>query len=227
VVYHFDGTEVTAISKQNLLDLEEAQDVKEAKSISIYYDGDFFWAIDYDASLQPVDNGCKPNQARSDHRSSSDSEGGLRMDWSPVRFNPVELPSGHIEGMSSVHIVGSDERLYGTREDQIWPRFLLPNRMRPGHRHRNRTDVGEPFGSLTGDVCLLLALLAFASPVEHVHHTFTTCIRGDGWQAPTLHTPGIGRTDKRGMVITLYVPWPNEGEDEVDLNQYEKLPFFA
>jgi len=228
VGYYFDGTQVTTTTREALAQLLVDEQVKKAKTVSIYHNGHFFWAVDFDASKSAVADGAKPNTALDDHRSSSGSADSELMDWTLVRFNTVDIPSGRVEGMSSVHIGGSLDTLSGTRSGQTWPQFLFPDRNKPEHRrNRNRTDVEKPFGSLSGDLCVLLALVAFAMSIENVHHGFTYCVRGNGWQAPIDFEPGIGRTDKRGMVITLYVRKPDEGEEEVPLDLYERLPFFS
>jgi len=167
-------------------------DVIECKAASVYHQASNFWGVNYDIT--------DPNEEDSD-----DSDSPEPMDWSLVRFTrPI---AGHRPiGSSYVDVIGQYEDLYATRQNQNWPTLLFPDPYQADIRHQNLRNRVPPYGSLNGNLCVLIALLAFsASPLgTSVHQTLMSCIHPTGWRDP-IGTRAHGWLPKRGIVVTLYV----------------------
>ncbi|KAI8933047.1 hypothetical protein NX059_009695 [Plenodomus lindquistii] len=127
--------------------------------------------------------------------------------WQPLRFD-------HDLGdySSYLTIAAEHNTLACQRVDQSWPRMLLPS-----NNHGNNTPY-QQYGSLKGELGIFLALLAFSMRKENL----TECIPkmfDSRWKTHTLHH---GRTDKRGVVVYIYLCPPHwNGSTRQDLRNYE------
>jgi hypothetical protein len=175
-VYHFDGFRMNRILKSVFESTLSQGTVVKAKTVSIYHQSSNFWGVLHDISPEDEED--------EDDVSSNRSNGNI--DWNLVRFARPTNSSDQTIGVSSVDVIGQYETLYATREDQEWPGLLFPDRYQPSFRRRDREDQTPPYGSLNGNLCVLIALLAFsARPFgPYVNDTFMTCINAAGWRDP-------------------------------------------
>ena len=179
--YFFDGSRTNPIPKTQIQTLLSNKSIIRYKAATIYHQASHFWGVDYDITDTEVEN---------DDDSDSPDE---PMDWSLVRFaRPTNLDHRPI-GVSYVDVIGEHENLYASRQGQRWNTLLFPDPYQADIRDRNARNREPPYGSLNGNLCVLIALLAFsASPSgASVNDTLITCINSVGWTDPIGHR-GLG-----------------------------------
>jgi hypothetical protein len=121
------------------------------------------------------------------------------MDWERIRFHwPIDTTTGRPSGVSTVGFPHSQDHLYMTRADQGWMASLLPSgHLPPGNSRRRDLPGGylPPWGSVNGNLALLIALVAFtASPNgNNVTQRLKDCLRshGQSWVPPNNHNSKI------------------------------------
>jgi hypothetical protein len=180
--YHFDGARLNPIPLSNFQPSILQGTVVKAKTVSIYHHSSTFWGVLYD--ITAPEHTDEEEEEDDDDDSSSDSND--QMDWNIVEFARRADSSGNTLGVSSVKVIGEHGTLYATRAGQVWPTLLFPDRYQPSFRRRNVHGRAPPYGSLNGNLCILIALLAFSAlPFDtRVNDTFMTCIHPTGWRDP-------------------------------------------
>jgi hypothetical protein len=190
--YYFNGSAVQEISHQALASV--ISELENFRSISMYFHrtSNSFWAVDFDATLMAVGDGL-PHDVEEDSDCSdendADEDEALTLDWTPLSFDwSLDPDRAQTIGLSSVALYeGKFQHIYCTRDDQRWPEMLLPMTYHPSDsRLRHASSCSAPFGSLNGNLAVLIALVAFtASPRDdHVKNALMRCIRGTSWRSP-------------------------------------------
>jgi hypothetical protein len=157
----------------------------------MYYSQGTMWIVDYSANERAVGNGHEQDrESSSDEEPDGDGEEADRVyyDWELMRFRH---PGG---GESWLDYAGDQQNLYARRHGQTWPLFLLPDAYLPRQSHRDVHGRRPPYGSLNGNLAVLIGLTAFtADPIAHnVHATLMHTIRGQDWTLPPNQQRGIG-----------------------------------
>jgi hypothetical protein len=198
------------------------------------------WIVDYSANERAVGNGQEQDrESSSDEEPDGDGEEADRVyyDWELMRFRH---PGG---GESWLDYAGDQQNLYARRHGQTWPLFLLPDAYLPRQSHRDVHGRRPPYGSLNGNLAVLIGLTAFtADPIAHnVHATLMHTIRGQDWTLPSNQQRGIGckkhsqfisqdplltyistGQDQRGLLVNVYT----SPEALNDYRGYERSPIF-
>jgi hypothetical protein len=185
--YYFDGSQVQTITPGQLANA--SQNLRPFRTASIYFDHTTFrfWVVDFDATSLPVGDGLDHDNDPDSDDSGAEGEDNaiLRMDWTPLGFawhNDQKL------GLSTIDISYSgNSQIFGTRADQNWPsRLLPPNYHPPNARLHGVSNADAPFGSLNGNIAVLIALVAYtANPTgNHVRNALLHCIKGTRWRSP-------------------------------------------
>jgi hypothetical protein len=166
--------------------------LRPIREVSMYYAQGTIWLVDYPVNGRSVGNGRERNGEDSSDEEDQDAMGEedrVDYDWEMLRFRH---PGG---GESLVDYAADQGQLHATRRDQTWPSYLLPDTYLPQpsrHRVRHRN---EPYGSLNGNLAVLIGLVAFtADDISYnVHQTLMHTIRGASWTLPPNQVRGIGR----------------------------------
>lgn len=131
--------------------------------------------------------------------------------WHPLRFDHSEL-----DYSSFLTNAGQQPQLKIQRPDQIWPKMLLPDIY---HAPMQTTSLAH--GGLTGELPILLGLLAISMPSNWLPSELPKLFTGGVW---TVHAYTIPRTNQRGVVVTVYTCPPSwaGGSTTADLDRYER-----
>ncbi|KAF2665720.1 hypothetical protein BT63DRAFT_73821 [Microthyrium microscopicum] len=164
---------------------DQFEGLQQCRAVTLYFEGATIWCIGVDATQHIIGNGRPANLPDEDDddedADGSDDEGAAETDWQPIHFN-------HIAGGSTQIDYGLEQtRLFASRNDQTWQDMLLPTGYRPIAHRRNIPNRVPPYGSLSGNLAILLGLVALtADPDEayHVHMMLQHCIQGQNWQTP-------------------------------------------
>jgi len=148
--------------------------------VSMYYDHDLFWCVPFDASHHHVGDGGRSRPSHR-NRASSEDENTPTYDWSQISFvHDTQLFSSRIN-------INGHPKLIATRDDCSWPERLLPNHYHPVGCYRGVPNQSPPFGSLYGNLGMLICLIGFSADGnnnEGVTQALGGCIRGTQWRAP-------------------------------------------
>lgn len=162
------------------------------KTFSMYYDDSKFYVVNYDASSYPV--------------------GGVgRRDLDLIPWKVMHFE--HRTNCSSyATIAATDRRLQVERENQRWPRILIPD----SHRaHPGARTPYDQYGAMNGELPIVIALNAYSVEPDHVLWLWSRF--NYNWHLHDHQTHG--RRDHRGMVIRT---WYHPGEtSQQDLIRYE------
>ncbi|KAF2140205.1 uncharacterized protein K452DRAFT_309982 [Aplosporella prunicola CBS 121167] len=149
----------------------------EYGTYSVYYDDSKFWAVPYNVLQIPVAT-------------------GENYDWNRVMFS-----HGEVDGTASRVTLGGEHWQLGPQhhQHQQWIRMLFPE------NHHPDPSMNPPnyssYGGLSGDLPLVLALIAFSIEPQYIYHAFQHCLTNHSWQA---HQYRHGRRNKRGMMVSVY-----------------------
>lgn len=206
-LYYFDGQSVTSFNLANLLTLLGNGSVVEYKTVSLYFCRTAlrFWVVNFDATTQAVGAEEEDDDSEDSDDEQMEDPGNppntnepnlnLENDWAPLSFTWPRIPGRNRHtGQSTLNTVHAGHaQLYATRSDQTWPSRLLPLNYQPLTLDRsNMTERQPPFGSLNGNLPLMIALVAFtASPNgSMVHDALLRCIQQGGWHHPAERGTG-------------------------------------
>ncbi|KAF2203806.1 hypothetical protein GQ43DRAFT_239903 [Delitschia confertaspora ATCC 74209] len=158
------------------------------KAFSVYYSiGRGFWVLEGDATT------TTPH----DHGQV----------WMPLTFD-------HENYSSFLTNAGEHNTLAAQRTDQRWPAMLLPDIY---HAQFPTNAAHQSYGSLTGELPIFLALLAFSVERQNVQWAVTNCFRNGKWRAHNQQRHG--RIHQRGVVVYVYT---TTGSTPSELDQFEK-----
>lgn len=152
--------------------------------VSIYFDRGRFFCVDTDAVQNAIGDGLDQPRHSSDEDDADaegeDSDEKITWDWQHVRF--TYLP----DNSSQIGFALAEDRLVAQRDDQTWPRILLPDSYHARYERQSCNHLAPPAASLRGDLALMIALVALtASPNgDRVENTFAQSIVGAHWQTP-------------------------------------------
>ncbi|KAF2871177.1 hypothetical protein BDV95DRAFT_607448 [Massariosphaeria phaeospora] len=130
--------------------------------------------------------------------------------WQPLRFD-----HSNTDYSSYLTNAGQHPTLRVQRSDQQWPRMLLPDIY-----HAQIWTNTQAYGGLTGDLPILLALIAHSVPRDRLPSVLPTLFNEGAWGVHQLRWP---RTNQRGVVVTVYTcpsTWAG-GSTTHELEQYE------
>ena len=170
----------------------------EHKTYSIYYDRAIVWTVDYDATLEQVNDGNESSppedtpedgitQRSFESQSTASSEisepedgdeqqrdpSGWKDDWAPFKFDHEEHNLLSYAGRHQPH-----SRLCIRRSDQEWAKKLLPDSCSA----QNETD-NKSHGGLIGELPLLIGLMALAVPAAELEDGLCEAMTHP-WTAP-------------------------------------------
>lgn len=157
--------------------------------VSVYFDRrrSRFWCVGKDVTDRDPDNaqvgdGLDDEFIASDDSDSNDRSSDLE-DWLPLNFIWGQGGDPWYAGHSTADISRSNDTLHCTRQGQGWPSALLPPNYLPSLGQSDALNRRPPYGSLSGDIALLLALLAHtvSASDDHLTNVFEACIRSNIW----------------------------------------------
>lgn len=152
-------------------------------TFSMYYcNGYGFWLLNGDATDDPRSETWRPLNFEHDNRNYS----------------------------SYLTNAGQQSTLRCQRNDQRWPRMLLPDIYQV-----HSADIPLHYGGLKGDLGILLALIAFSMGRDDLKRYLGRMFINGVWQ---VHGVPHGRMDKRGVVVYVYAA---PGVTTEDLKIYE------
>lgn len=178
VTFYHDG------QKSSIVDAGVPRAAQEYKTCSVYHEGAVFWIVSYDATARQVGEGRDTTAARGDLAESdntddddlatTDGEDEENHDWSPLRFSK-DTHGVYYAAQGREHRLMACSR----QATQAWASRLL-------------TDVyfEEPvdeFGGMNGDLPLLIAMVAFTMPPQHVGRYLPWCIH-QPWRLSAMET---------------------------------------
>jgi hypothetical protein len=194
-VYYFDGSQVSELTIEAFAQVIQSGAIEQFKTASMFYNftASRFWCIDFDATQNPVGDGLNyDNDPEDSNDSEDDDEEETPMDWMPLGFTWPRTPHNPDQptGMSTIEITGwtGNAQLYMTRQGQRWPERLLPPNYQPiDQRFQNLAGYQPPYGSLNGDLAVLIALVGFTArpDSDYVDSALKRCIRGTRWVHPS------------------------------------------
>ena len=146
------------------------------KTFSVYHHKGIFWASRCDATAVQVGDGDDGTV----DQDSEDAPEGEDEGWHLLSFD-YEDEDGMQQSYSS-HITnaGEHDRLRTQRPNQTWPKMLLPMHYHAPESSRTK-DEHHQYGGLTGELPLLLALIAFSVDANHVHPLLPVCFQNGRW----------------------------------------------
>ncbi|KAB2578082.1 hypothetical protein DBV05_g3137 [Lasiodiplodia theobromae] len=114
---------------------------------------------------------------------------GHFADWNHVGFD---------HGDRTINWVGfaGEQRRLGLQREQPWVHTLLPENHQP-----YEFSMDGRYGGLSGELSVLIALIAFSIRPEWLFHGLNNCMRQGQWGG---HQHRHGRIDGRGMVVKVY-----------------------
>ncbi|KAH9882313.1 hypothetical protein J1614_000549 [Plenodomus biglobosus] len=131
-------------------------------------------------------------------------------DWHALKFD--HSPNDFSSFLTNA---GQHDTLCCQRRDQTWPRMLLPDiyhTTTPGHRLDH--------GGLTGELPILLGLMAHTTTRENLPFVIPYMFRNSKWQE---HEYQSQRTENRGVIVTVYTcpeHWAG-GSTRANIHAYE------
>jgi hypothetical protein len=144
---------------------------------SLYYAQTYIWAINFDVSKHWVSDGV--GQAPAPAEATPPHDGN----WKLLSFEHND------EDFSSVACYGGEHfQLRTQRPDQAWVTRLLPQFF---HAPTESRTQDMRYGGLSGDLPLILGLIALTIHPDHVPWLFQNCFR-DGDFVQTLHDQPSG-----------------------------------
>lgn len=146
--------------------------------------------VPYDCTLYPVGSGRDNDIGESSEEEDAEGEDEgdepeiQSIDWSLLRFHWIE--QGYL---SEAWFNGSYSRLNTQRPDQRWVNKLLPSPYRAEFARRTEDPL---YGGLSGDLAILIALLAFSAYDGAVADVFEFAVRAvhgssGGWRIHNRH----------------------------------------
>ncbi|OAG04774.1 uncharacterized protein CC84DRAFT_1218200 [Paraphaeosphaeria sporulosa] len=160
------------------------------QTFSVFYcDGFGFWVLRGDATSPPAAEAWHP----------------LSFDWDEHDYSAYLTNAGY------------QRTLRVQRNDQMWPRMLLPttNQVPP-------VTTSQRYGGLKGDLAIFLALIALSMDRPYVPHVLPQMFAREAW---TIHQHPHGRLNQRGVVVYVYtVPasWDPTGKSTAkELKNYQ------
>jgi hypothetical protein len=99
--------------------------------------------------------------------------------WLPPRFDHDKK-----DYSSFLTNAGGQPQLLLQRHDQLWPTMLLPDIY-----HAPVRTMNERYGGLTGELGILLALIALSVPQEHLQTVLPAMYREGSWQVHSYRAP--------------------------------------
>lgn len=183
--FYFNGT---ATRKINVL----PEHFQPHRTYSVYHDRAIFWTVDYDATEGLVGDGTAEEietQRGFRHESAAtsrvvdsldesddgndDDDRAEKDDWDPLKFDHRERDRLSYAGRHQPFL-----RLCTQRPDQEWAQKLLTDACSA------QDKTNDPaLGGLIGELPLLIALAAFATPQAHLSEGLCQAI-GHTWKAP-------------------------------------------
>jgi len=169
MLFYYDPGQGLAYPRQDY-----PQDLIHYSDFSVYFYRDVFWCVPGDAIANAIGDwrSDDPQAGRASYQSQEETAGW--HDWHLLTF-----AYGSNDYSSRVGIGHDNHTLYTQRPDQRWVPEIFPDVY---HAPGPRRTQNVRFGGLSGDLGLLLALLAFSVSPEEVRTAVETCVRGDGWR---------------------------------------------
>lgn len=145
--------------------------------------------------------------------------------WHPLRFD--HHPTDYSSFLTNA---GDQPTLRAQRTDQEWPKMLLPDIY-----HTPTRTPYQQYGGLTGELPLLLALVAFSTSREWLPNVLPTVFVDGAWKVHEYQLPSKIRykiycaaltsegTNRRGVIVSVYTCPQNYagGSTADELEQYE------
>lgn len=161
------------------------------QELSAYFHDNNFWCVPYNASTNPVGTGRQEDDEDSDSEEDGDADEEENYPAHWVDWHRMQFYYDRNRYVSLANVPGEHDELITQREDQRWVSELLPDKY---HADRTRWTPYQQYGGMNGKLSLLLALLAFSVPADHVQHIVEQCIRGDHWRHSGYRHRGRGCT---------------------------------
>ena len=188
------------------------QEVVHFKDVSVYFCRDLFWCVPYDATEHNIGDWRDdvPRAERAAYQSQGDA--GQWQDWHLLSF-----AYDRDSNSSFVGIGHNGQTLCKQRADQHWVPEILPDIY---HATVHTTDPRS--GCLSGDLGLLMALLALSVSPATLRSAVESCIRSNGWlpfggvrrsgckclglAPPKSQSNNVLGIDQRGVVVRIWIP---------------------
>lgn len=171
-LYRWTDGEVTVVQPNDRANTSALDPYECATVFTQYPDTHHFLAVAFDASSQNVSD-----------------EGG----WYELGFDHHRQPANPDLVYSYFEIRGHRHHL-ATPRPAAWIQQLFPTQ----YHHPNQPGQMVPFTGLTGQLTLLLAIVAFSCPENSLDYVLQNCLRQGEW---TPHELGDGREFSS---LTLY-----------------------
>ncbi|KAF2455691.1 hypothetical protein BDY21DRAFT_70439 [Lineolata rhizophorae] len=122
--------------------------------------------------------------------------------WRRLRFNH---DTDHHRSEASFH--GTNNKLLVERPDQQWPSRVLTDAYRATGFPQNAPPENQFYGTLHGDLALILGLLALSVPDNHILWYFSNHYNWGRWNMPVQSFPRLlpGANPIRGVVVKIYL----------------------
>jgi hypothetical protein len=146
------------------------------KTFSVYHHKGIFWASKCDATAVQVGDGDDDTA----DQDSEDAPEGEDEGWHLLSFDYEDEDDVQQSYSSHVTNAGEHDRLRTQRPNQTWPKMLLPMHYHAPESSRTK-DEHHQYGGLTGELPLLLALIAFSVDPNYVHQVLQACFQNERW----------------------------------------------
>jgi hypothetical protein len=175
--YHFDGIRLRTLD--NTAFLSSTDHVELLRTTSVFHDCGRIWVTPSDVT--------KIGPHSDDDDPSFIFWNFLTFLWPPEKYDLATNQVVHHGHSTVTHHGCHHDQLYAQRDDQMWHKYLLPSGFHQDSEDRHKVPGAQPpFGSLNGNLSLLLALLGLTadSETDNVEATILRCVRGGSWQTP-------------------------------------------
>ena len=184
--YYYDGQQTRQVNAP------ATSTVTPYKTYSFYFDHQLIWVYTGDATIEQVGDGSgNPRVPRpgdyDDEDDEEDDEDGQGDNSSDEPDDPDENTSDwkimHFDWpadntyTSSVTARGEHPNLRLQGRDQPWVEQLIPERYFAAPNYRVLAARPHNFGGMTGELPIMIALIAFSVRSNQVHAALTHCIR--------------------------------------------------
>jgi hypothetical protein len=202
-------------------DLNQTPGVNLYRTACLYYAQGVIWCVNYDPTEHDILTGRDVDGDDSSGGEDADGEevDTTNYDWEMLQFH--HFP----EGVSWVDYAMGQDHIYATRPDQRWQSRLLPAGYFPDANHRNVANTSSPYGSLHGNLAMLIGLVALqADPNVRgaVHHNLAHCIRGPNMWRRSTQAFAAGWHNGRGVLVRVYT----SAASHTIAQAYENTPLF-
>jgi len=222
--YVFTGEEVQPLQGTSVEVLkEDSEHFQSFRTSTLFYNKGRFWV-----SARDVTTASETEEDSDDPMDQEDQYilwKQILFDWPKLDGNADPVGYSTISAQNGVY-----ESLYALRSDQTWHQKLLPQPYHTSERNLRKVEGHPaPFGSLNGDLSLLIALVAFTADPQgnKVEQALMHCITKGSWREPRGETRE-GWYNFRGLLVNVFLFNPG-GEPQWTprtLREYEASMIF-